>query len=177
MHAEANVRAAAVLGVLRRIERLICVVAFAVLVAVMFADVLSRELTSAGLYWAPQIGVWANVFVVMAGFGLASADGAQLRPRFADGWLPERWNGALGFLQHAFMAVFCVGIGALSLKVVFGTWQLGEVSIDLFLPLWPVQAMLPAAFLAASVRHGIYAVFPALRPGERGAFGAGLPAE
>ena len=91
------------LAVLAQVERVLCVSAFLLLVAVLFADVLSRELTAAGLYWAPQIGVWANVFVVMAGFGLASTAGAHLRPRFADDWLPQAWGRALEFLQHFVM--------------------------------------------------------------------------
>jgi TRAP-type C4-dicarboxylate transport system permease small subunit len=140
-----------------------------VLILVVFADVVSRELTGAGLYWATQIGVWANVFVVLAGFGLASADGAHLRPRFADGWLPTGFAPALEFLQHLVMSLFCIAIGSLSLSVVLGSFRLDEVSLDLYLPIWPVQALLPLAFFTAAVRHAIYAFVPALRPTETGA--------
>jgi TRAP-type C4-dicarboxylate transport system permease small subunit len=161
--------AARLLHVIRAAEKLLCVAAFALLIAVIFADVLSRELTGAGLYWASQTGVWANVLVVMAGFGLASTDGAHLRPRFADGWLPESWGGALQFLQQITMALFCLAIAMLSLSVVLGSWQLSEVDIDLFLPIWPVQAALPLAFFAAALRYTIYAFSPELRPTETSA--------
>jgi TRAP-type C4-dicarboxylate transport system permease small subunit len=161
--------AARLLHVIRTVEKLLCITAFAVLIAVIFADVLSRELTGAGLYWASQTGVWANVLVVMAGFGLASTDGAHLRPRFADGWLPECWVGTLQFLQQITMALFCLALAVLSLLVVLGSWQLGEVDIDLFLPIWPVQAALPAAFFAAALRYAIYGFCPALRPTETSA--------
>lgn len=157
------------LRMLERCERVLALAAFAVLVVVIFADVLSRELTGAGLYWASQVGVWANVIVVMAGFGLASASGAHLRPRFADGWLPAGWGPALMTLQHLCMAVFCVAIGVLAARVVAGSMQLGEVSIDLFVPVWPIQIFLPLAFFAAALRHGIYALSPALRPIEQSA--------
>jgi C4-dicarboxylate transporter DctQ subunit len=161
--------AARLLHGIRVVEKLLCIAAFSVLIAVIFADVLSRELTSSGLYWASQSGVWANVLVVMAGFGLASTDGAHLRPRFADGWLPESWGGALRFLQQITMALFCLAIAMLSLSVVLGSWQLGEVDIDLFLPIWPVQAALPVAFFAAALRYSIYAFVPELRPIETSA--------
>jgi TRAP-type C4-dicarboxylate transport system permease small subunit len=150
-------------------ERWLAVTAFIVLVAVVFADVLSRELSGGGLYWASRVGVWANVLVVMAGFGLAASDGAHLRPRFADGWLPQSWAGALEFLQQITMALFCLAIAILSLWVVLGSWQLGEVDIDLFLPVWPVQAALPTAFFAAALRYSIYAFNPELRPTETSA--------
>jgi len=161
--------AAQSLSAIRAVEKFLCISAFGMLVTVIFADVLSRELTGAGLYWASQTGVWANVLVVMAGFGLASADGAHLRPRFTDSWLPLGWTGVLQFLQHLTMAVFCFAIGALSLGVVLGSWQLGEVDIDLFLPIWPVQAALPAAFFAGGLRYTIYALCPELRPQETSA--------
>jgi TRAP-type C4-dicarboxylate transport system permease small subunit len=154
---------------LKRFEKLLAIIAFLVLVFVVFADVVSRELTGAGLYWASQVGVWANVLVVMAGFGLASADGAHLRPRFADNWLPQRWSPLLATLQHLCMALFCLGIGLLAARVVFDSWQLGEVSIDLYLPIWPVQMFLPAAFFAATLRNVLYAAFTDLRPGDSNA--------
>ena len=101
--------AARLLAAAGLVEKTLCVAAFAVLVAVLFADVISREATAAGLHWASQIGVWANVAVVMAGFGLASASGAHLRPRFLDALLPQSWEPVLGFLQHFCMALFCMG--------------------------------------------------------------------
>jgi len=159
-----------VLVLIGRVERWLCIIAFAVLVAVLFADVLSRELTAAGLHWASQIGVWANVAVVMAGFGLASASGAHLRPRFLDAIFPDSWDSGLRRLQHIFMAVFCAAIGFVSFVVVFESYRLGVVEITLFMPVWPVQALLPLAFFVATVRHLIYAVFARLQPAESGAF-------
>ena len=160
---------------LRLAERTLCVLAFAVLVTIVFADVVSRELTNAGLYWASQSGVWANVMIVAVGFGLASADGTHLRPRFADSWLPARWSGVVVTLQHSLMSAFCVAAALLAYRVVFESQQLGEVSLDLFVPIWPVQLLLPVALTAAAVRHGLYARFAALRPGESGALASSLP--
>lgn len=151
---------------LRSIESLLCISAFCLLAGVIFADVVSRELRGAGFYWATQTGVWANVVVVMAGFGLASASGMHLRPRFADGWLPRSWAPAITRLQHVCMSLFCFGAAALAAGVTFESWQLGEISIELFVPIWPVQIMLPLAFGAAAVRHALYAIWPELAPSE-----------
>jgi TRAP-type C4-dicarboxylate transport system permease small subunit len=161
--------AAKLLQRVRSAEQALALVAFLTLVVVVFADVVSRELTGAGLYWASQTGVWANVLVVMAGFGLASADGAHLRPRFTDGWLPESWAAVLQTLQHVVMALFCAAIGLLAARVTYGSWQLGEVSIELYLPVWPVQIFLPAAFFIAGLRHVLYALYPGLRPPDTSA--------
>ncbi len=157
---------------LRTVENVLCVMAFALLVAIIFADVVSRELTNSGLYWAAQSGVWANVLVVLAGFGLASADGTHLRPRFADNWLPRSWHGILETLQHAVMSLFCAAASWLACMVVLESQQLGEVSLDLFLPIWPIQGLLPLALIAATARHAVYAMHRELRPGESGALAA-----
>lgn len=167
--------ARSVLAVLAWVERALCVTAFAVVVCVLFADVVSREVTAAGLYWAPQVGVWANIIVVMAGFGLASASGAHLRPRFADGWLPASWQPLLITLQHALAALFCAAATWLAAGVVIDSWRLGEVSLDLFLPVWPVQAFLPLALCVATLRHVLYTLYAELRPAETGLFDASAP--
>jgi TRAP-type C4-dicarboxylate transport system permease small subunit len=159
-------RASRVLARLNQFEKLLTIAAFIVLVSVVFADVVSREVQGAGLFWASQTGVWANVIVVMAGFGLASSAGAHLRPRFADQWLPVSWHATIETLQHLVMALFCLSLGLLASRVVAGSWQLGELSLDLFLPVWPIQLFLPLAFLAGTLRHGLYAFDPSLRPAE-----------
>jgi TRAP-type C4-dicarboxylate transport system permease small subunit len=162
-------RVAVILGALLQFEKILAIAAFGILVVVIFGDVVSREFSGAGLYWASQTGVWANVFVVMAGFGLATADGMHLRPRFADNWLPANWSPVLESLQHALMALFCLLIGLLAARVVLGSYQLGEVSIELYLPIWPVQIMLPIAFFVGALRHAIYALYVDLRPTESNA--------
>jgi TRAP-type C4-dicarboxylate transport system permease small subunit len=160
---------ARVLNGLQRLEKFLVITAFLLLVVVIFADVVSRELTGAGLYWASQVGVWANVLVVMAGFGLASAEGVHLRPRFTDSWLPVSWEPVLCRAQHLCMALFCAAIALLAARVVVTSWQLGEVSIALYLPIWPVQLFLPLAFAAATFRHLLYALFPELQPADSNA--------
>lgn len=156
------------LELLRGFELAVTTAAFAVLAAVIFADVLVRESTGSGLPWARQIGVYANVVVTIVGIGLASASGAHLRPRFADRWLPAAWDPALTRIGEALTALFCLAFAWVALTVVRETYALDERSIVLRLMVWPFQAVLPAAFLLAALRHACYAAWPALRPAERG---------
>lgn len=138
--------------------------AFMALVTVVFLDVLSRELTGAGLHWAGQTGVYANIVVVLFGLGLASAGGQHLRPRFADGWLPENWAPVLIRLQQGLMSLFCLGFALLAVDIVLETRRLGEVSPVLGNLVWPIQLVLPLAFLIAFIRHLLFTVWPDLRP-------------
>ena len=145
-------------------ERLATFVAFMLLVAVVFADVAVREISGTGLHWARQIGVYANLCVVMLGMGLASADGAHLRPRFADGWLPDAWAPALETLGQWLMAVFCAAFAAVAVGVVADSLAMQERSAVLRIVVWPFQALIPLAFVLAAVRHALFALYPPLRP-------------
>jgi TRAP-type C4-dicarboxylate transport system permease small subunit len=138
--------------------------AFVVMVVVVFGDVMVREITGSGLLWARQVGVYGNIFVVMLGFGLASANGLHLRPRFADNWLPKRWDGALTRLQEGLMALFCLCFAVLAFQVVTETYELNERAVVMRFVIWPIQAVIPLAFTIATVRHGIFAIWPVLRP-------------
>ena len=143
------------LKVLGRIERGLTTAAFAVLILVVFSDVVSRELSGAGLHWARQAGVWANVVVVMFGLGVASAGGAHLRPRFADGWLPARFAPQLERLQDAGMAIFCLVFAAIVLDVVVESFALSERSVVLRIVIWPIQAAIPVAFTFAGLQMSV----------------------
>jgi TRAP-type C4-dicarboxylate transport system permease small subunit len=154
---------------LRRVgalEKAVTFGAFIILIAVVFADVLSRELTGSGLHWARQAGVYANIFVVMIGIGIASAEGAHLRPRFADGWLPQSWDPVLIRLQEGLMALFCMAFAWVAAGVVLDSYLLSERSAVLQVVIWPVQSIIPLVFLMATIRHGLYGIFPGLRPVE-----------
>lgn len=154
----------ALLEWLHRAERTVVIIAFAGMVAVVFADVLAREVTGIGLPWARQVGVYFNIVVVMFGIGLASASGSHLRPRFADNWLPSRWEPGLSFVQHALFALFCLAFAAVAGDMVASSVRLDERSEILRLPVWPIQAVIPLVFLIAALRHGIYALRRDLRP-------------
>ena len=149
---------------LQAAERGITFFAFCIMIAIVFADVAVREVTGSGLHWARQIGVYANIFVVMLGFGLASSEAAHLRPRFADSWIPKRFERFMPHVQEGLMSLFCVVVAVVAASVVMETFELQERSVVLRLLVWPVQAVIPLAFVIAAFRHGCYAIWPALAP-------------
>lgn len=152
------------LQTLERVERVITSGAFAVLIATIFLDVFSRETTGVGLHWARQVGVYANIVVVMFGLGLASAGGNHLRPRFADKWLPAHWNGVIERLQDGLMCVFCLFVSVFGAQLTWESMRLGELSTLLPILIWPVLMAIPLAFFLVGMRHAVYASCPALRP-------------
>ena len=114
---------------LRRTEQGICALAFATLVTVLFTDVLAREITGSGLHWASEAGLFANVVLVMAGFGLAGASDTHLRPRFADEWLPSAWQPLLQRVGYLLTALFCGVLCAYTFSMVLTTAGLEDLSL------------------------------------------------
>ena len=157
------------LGVLYQIERGVACAAFVVLVVVIFGDVAIRVITGSGLYWAHQIGVYGNVILVMFGVGLASANNSHLRPRFADGWLPNSWEPFLDHFREVLMAAFCLVFAAVAFDLVRETYELDERSVVLRIIVWPIQGVIPLVFALATLRHSLFAFWPDLRAPEQGA--------
>ena len=152
------------LKLLTTFEKSITFFAFLVLVSVMFTDVAIREITGTGLHWSRQVGVYANLFVVMFGLGVASSEGAHLRPKFADSWLPKKLEPLLIRLQEGFMSLFCLLFALIAFQVVAETYRDDVQSIVLRMAIWPSQMIIPIAFLIAAIRHSIYALNPKYRP-------------
>lgn len=148
-----------------KVERFVTLLAFVVMTLVIIADVASRKLTGLGVVGAPRIAVFAMIVTAVASFGLASDKRRHLRPKFADRWLPEHWDPVITRLQEIFTAAFCLTFAVVAVSVVQETYELGETTRMLRIPVWPLQALIPLVFLVAAVRHGIYGVWLQLRPG------------
>jgi TRAP-type C4-dicarboxylate transport system permease small subunit len=168
---------ARVLAVIRAGEVALTSAAFAVLVAVIFADVLWRWTTGSGIFWAREVGVFANIVLTIIGIGIASADGTHLRPRFFDRVFPAHWDPALTRIQEVLTATGFAALAWIAAGVVQETMALQDRSIVLRWLVWPVQLVLPVAFALGALRHGIYALVPVLRPAERGEADVEVPAQ
>ena len=142
--------------------------AFAIMVLVLGWDIFGREVLGSGKIWATPIAVYANVFLSFIGMGIASASGGHLRPRFFDKQVPRAWDATFSRLTDIGFALFCVGAGWLCQRVLLESIQLAETDPVLQWQVWPFQAFLVAAFAMASLRHALYALWPALRPAESG---------
>lgn len=152
------------LEVLTRIERVLAVSLFAFMALIVMADVVSREITGLGVNGAPRLAVYAFILMAMISFGLASQSAEHLRPRFVDTLFPDAWEGVLQRAQEWLMALFCITFAWIALGVVAETKELGEVSRSLKIAIWPMQAVFPLVFFIAAIRHGLFALYPDLKP-------------
>lgn len=145
-------------------ESVLCAVAFALLTLCIFSDVLLRELFGNGIHWAQRIALNANVLLVFAGFGLATTKDEHLRPRILDSLLPDKWDPIITRCQQLFLSLFYFAVVITACVVIFKTYQLAEKDDVLGWPVWPLQSLIPLAFMMAAIRHAIYFFRPALIP-------------
>lgn len=157
-------RANRLLEIVSRAERLLVSISFAVMTIIIMADVLLREISGTGIAGAPRVAVYAMIITTMISFGLASQSGRHLRPKFADSWVPKRWEPLIERLQEWLTAAFCLTFAVVATGVVAETWALGETSRMLRIPIWPMQSVIPLAFFVAALRHAIFGFYPALKP-------------
>lgn len=156
-----------ILNTIRRIELVIATFAFVLMVVVAFLDVALRELIGTGLDGAREAAVLLMILLVMSGFGLATASGRQLRPRFADHLLPEAWQPGLQRFGDLLSAAIFALLATLALVFVLESMTLRETTPVLRIPSWLVQMVFPLAFGQAMLRHLIYFARPDLKPADK----------
>lgn len=160
--------AATLLRWMRWLEQAGTTLAFFVMVAVLALDIFGRELMGSGKIWATPIAVYSNVLIAFVGMGVASSAGSHLRPRFFDALAPKALDATFERFTDAGFALFCVGAAYLSWRITRESVQLEETDPVLQWQIWPFQMVLIAAFVLATLRHSIYAAWPALRPAHSG---------
>lgn len=153
---------------LRQVETAVAGGCLVVMTAVVFADVMGREIWNTGIRGAQKLGVYTFVYAGFLGLPLATGAGAHLRPRFADGLARAIPARLMPRLQHGVAALLSLVLAWVALSFALETRALGETSLALPIPIWLVQIVLPYAFFSSGLRHALFALFPALTPDEAG---------
>ena len=151
-----------------RLEATICVVTFSVTAVALIADVLGREFFGDGIFGAQRVAVWSTAIAGLVGFALVTAERGHLRPQFADGWIPARFDRSFDRFAELLSATICIVLGVYAAWFVQSSAQLNERGLAIPILVWPIQLILPWMFFSSAVRHLIFATWPALRPEPKG---------
>ncbi|MDX6751172.1 TRAP transporter small permease [Geminicoccaceae bacterium 1502E] len=151
-------------GAITRLETFLCFAAFIAGTAALFADIVGRELFGFGIFGAQRIAVYCMAVAGVLGFSYVVSQGGHLRPTILDKLVPARLDPLVTRLGDLLSAAICLGLAVASLLFVRGTYEIGEYSMTLPIPIWTVQTMLPAAFAIAGLKYLLFVLRPALRP-------------
>jgi TRAP-type C4-dicarboxylate transport system permease small subunit len=152
---------------LRRIEVVVCVIAFSSAALALIADVLARELLGNGIFGAQRFAVWATAIAGLVGFALVTSEVGHLRPHFADKWLPRALDPYMDRVGDAVSALICIGLGVYAVDFVQNSFRLGERGMAIPIKVWPIQLILPWMFFSSAIRHLIFMAVPQLRPAPK----------
>lgn len=154
------------LNAVSTIEKAIVVLTFSAVLASLSMDIIGREVFSHGVFGASKFAVYALILCAMAGFGLATASGAHLRPRFLDFVTRGRAEAPARRAGRVASAAILLFLAWGAVDMVSFSRMIGERDLTLGWLVWPVQIILPVAFALSAIRHLIYAAFPDLAPAE-----------
>lgn len=159
-----------------KVECWVAVICFSFIAIVLATDVLGRELYgpvmrafgrdvgATGLFGSQKLAVFALVIGSFAGVGIATAGGAHLVPRVGFGWVPRRFDAAMGRLSDVITGVFLLGVTWYGLVFVIASRESGVLAAVINVSAWPVQMAIPIGFLSAALRYFIFAIWPATKP-------------
>ncbi len=152
------------LKVLYRIESFVAALAYVLVAGLLIGDVLGREFTGQGIFGASKMAVYAAIVAGFLGLGLATAAGAHLRPAFLDAVFPDHLDRQVWRAADIVSTVIYVLLAWIAFKFVLTTRESGDRAAVLYWTLWPLQCVIPYAFVSCAVRHAIFSWHPALRP-------------
>lgn len=149
-------------------EKVFAFVAFLLILGALAADVIGRELAGHGVFGAVKFAVYALIYCAMAGFGVATATGSHLRPKFLDRVVPYALTSvALRLGQFASAAILLMlAWGGLTFVELGMMLEERDVTLDVLI--WPVQLAIPIGFALSALRHVIYGIWLDLLPDEMG---------
>lgn len=159
-----------ILDKLLKIEGTVAAIAFLCAATAILGDVIGREILGEGIWGAAKFAVFGTVSAGFLGIGLATHAGMHLRPQFADGWIPERFESAMHRIAPAITAALFFALAGLAFIYVRETYEYGQTAPVLDWPLWIIQMVMPYAFFSNGLRNLIYALQPDLLPKPAGIF-------
>jgi len=151
------------LKVLKLTESIVAMAAYAAVAMLLMADVIGRELLGKSIFGAQQIAVYGAIIAGFLGLTLATSDNAHLRPGFMD-FVFKRFEAQVVRIGDAVSGVFFLGGAYIAWTFVAVSMEFSDRAPVLQFVVWPLQLVIPYAFISAGMKHLVFAVRPDLKP-------------
>ena len=176
--------AARLLRTLTTAESIVAAIAYVIVAALLIGDVLGREgplakgtwgaefvssligfeFHTKGIFGATKMAVFAAIVAGFIGLSLATAANAHIRPAFMDFVFQGRAERGANRVGDAFACVFFCAAGVFAILFVMQSYEYKEKAAVIYWQLWPIQLVIPYAFFSTAIRHGVFAIWPGLKP-------------
>lgn len=146
------------------VETLVATVLYIGVAAILFADVMSREILGTSIWGGQRIAVLLANGAALLGLAIATAKGAHIRPVVADKVVPERFEPILLRLSDLFAALVFAAGAWYAWVFVNDNRHMGFTILPLDWPQWIPQLVLVYGLFSTSLRYFIFAAIPDTRP-------------
>ncbi len=148
---------------LRLVESLVATVAYATVAALLIYDVIGREIFGTSFLGADQLAVYGAIIAGFLGLTLATSDNAHLRPGFMDFVFKGREATAIR-IGDAISCLFFIAAALVAYTFVSVSMEAQDRAPVFYFVVWPLQIIIPYAFLSCALKHGFFALRPELKP-------------
>ncbi|MFK7876599.1 MAG: TRAP transporter small permease [Paracoccaceae bacterium] len=153
---------------LRFVESLCATAAYAVVASLLIYDVVGREVFGTSFLGADQLAVYGAILAGFLGLTLATSDNAHLRPGFMDFVFQKHESTAIR-IGDVISCIFFIASAIVALSFVEVSMVAKDRAPVFYFVVWPLQIIIPYAFLSCAIKHGIFALRPDLKPNPDGA--------
>jgi TRAP-type C4-dicarboxylate transport system permease small subunit len=127
------------LRALTLLEYMVGGIAFLLITALLFADVMSREVLGNGIYGAQRVAVYCMATAAFVGFALTTHLGGHFRIEGLERLLPRRFDKVLARLADLVSCGLCLFLAYWATRFVAVSFQNDERGVALGIVVWPMQ--------------------------------------
>ena len=149
---------------MQRVESVIATIAYAIVAGLLLGEIVAREVFASSIWGSQRMAVFAAIFAGFLGLTLTTGVNGHLRPQFADRWVPERFDSMVSRFGDFLSAFIFLTMAWFAASYVGETYANGDQAAVLYWTLWPLQLVLPYAFISCAVKHIVFGLDPALKP-------------
>jgi len=148
---------------LKLFESIVATTAYVIVAGLLIVDVVGRELFGISLLGAQQLAVYGAIIAGFLGLTLATSDNCHLRPGFLDFVFHSAENTVRRVGDFISAAFFFAGAYVAWTFVIASMDNLDKAPV-LYFVVWPLQLVIPYAFISSGLKHLIFALHPTLKP-------------
>ena len=142
---------------LTRIEGIVATVAYSCVALLLMIDVIGREVFSISFLGIKAVSVYIAIVAGFLGLVLATHASTHLRPEVLDRLVVGKAAIVVTRIGDFLSAGLYLVLAWYAYEFVSLSMEVGDKAAVLYFVLWPIQLIMPYAFISCAFRHLVFA--------------------
>lgn len=151
------------LVILTKIEGAVATIAYSGVALLLIVDIVGREAFGISILGIKTVSIYVAIVAGFLGLVLATSANSHLRPEVFDQIIRGPLKLVTDRISDAVSAILYLVLTWFAFVFVGESIELQDKAPVLYFVLWPIQLVIPYAFLSSSLRHIAFAIRPDLR--------------